>query len=89
MAKFMQVAIGYAGKSVAVTDIQKTFGSAGWARYAPNCWIIYTNEQPSAIAERIRAFCDQKDSIFVCELDIYNNFGYLQKEIWDWINERK
>lgn len=89
MAKLLHVGIGFIGKPIAFTEIQKVFGTSGWARYAPNCWIVSTNESPETLAERIRAVCGTNDSIFVCELNIDNNNGYLNKKIWDWIKEQK
>jgi len=83
---YLHVAIGFEGKQLDVADVQKVFGSAGWARYAPNCWIVSTNETPHTITERLRAICNQYDSIFVCELNMENRSGYLQKEIWDWLD---
>ena len=83
------VAIGYAGKVVDFTEIQKLFGSAGWARYAPNCWIVRTNESAETLVDRIRKKVSQEDSIFICEVNLQNTSGYLQKEIWDWIKSNK
>jgi len=85
MAKFFNVAIGFTGKTVPFSELQKAFGADGWARYAPNCWIVFTNDAPQAIATRLRAMCSETDSIFVVELNIEIKGGYLQKEIWDWI----
>lgn len=89
MAKHYNIAIGFADKPVDFRAIQAAFGAAaGWARYAPNCWIVSTEEHPRAIVERIRGVVSPKDSIFACEINLANHAGYLQKEIWDWVNER-
>lgn len=88
MAKFYHVGIGFSGKAVDVEEIQNAFGPAGWARYAPNCWIVYTDESPNLLVEKIRNLCASQDGIFVCELNISNNWGYLHKEIWDWIRQK-
>jgi len=85
MHKFLHVAIGFAEKEVGFEQIQKLFVEAGWARYAPNCWLIHTTESPTSVANRIRNVCAQNDSIFVCEVNIDNRYGYLQKEIWNWL----
>ena len=89
MAKFLHVALGFVGKPVDIVEIQKAFSGSGWARYAPNCWILYSDYTPVVLVERLRALCQTGDSIFVCEIDMHNNWGYLQKEIWDWINVGK
>lgn len=92
MAKFLHVAFGFEGKPVAIEKIQKVFDvddSTGWARYAPNCWIVHTNESPTKLADRLHAVCRDVDSIFVCELNIDNHNGYLHKVIWDWIRDEE
>lgn len=84
------VAIGYAHNELPVTTIQNSFGkSAGWARYAPNCWLLYTDEPAEAISNRIRKLCSASDSILVIKVDTNHYNGFLHKEIWDWFNERK
>lgn len=88
MAKFFHVGFGFAGKHVGIEKIQAAFGTAGWARYAPNCWIIYTEESPNSLVDRLHNLCTPQDSVFICELNISNKWGYLQKEIWDWIRQK-
>ncbi len=85
----LHVAFGFAGKPIEIETVQGALKNIGWARYAPNCWIVDTYESPQSLADRLRLLCSPQDSVFVCELNLRNNGGYLQKEIWDWINERK
>jgi hypothetical protein len=81
------VAMGFGGPATEIATIQDAFpGGAGWARYAPNCWIVNTHVSANDLADKIRAVCRPQDSVFVCELNLNNNSGVLQKEIWDWIN---
>ncbi len=89
MMKFFHVAIGFEGKSLPAAEVQKAFGSDGWARYAPNCWIVKTDMSAEHLAKKLRKICKPSDSIFVAELVVENNFGYLHKEIWDWLNKSR
>ncbi len=82
------VSFGFSGKQIAIEDVQKVLAGDGWARYAPNCWIVETNESAQLLTMRLRALCQSTDSLFICELNLKNNFGYLHQEIWDWINAR-
>lgn len=84
----LHIAIGFANKPVPVTEVQQVFGTSAWARYAPNCWVVSTHENPRAIAERVHALCSPQDSVLVCELHASNYYGWLQKEIWDWLKAR-
>lgn len=84
------VAIGYKGAPLPVTKIQEQFGSSGWARYAPNCWLVHSyNETPTSIAEKLRQICSSEDTIFVVEVVPSNYNGYLHKETWEWFNKHK
>jgi hypothetical protein len=40
------------------------------------------------IATRVRGVVNTMDTVFVAELNLPNNYGFLAKEIWDWINAR-
>lgn len=81
------LAIGFAGPSVEPERIQNLFPTGcGWTRYAPNCWILSTYETPQQIVARIRTLIAENDSIFVVEINLNNNHGYLQKELWGYIN---
>jgi hypothetical protein len=87
--KFLHVAFGFAGKPIPVTDVQNQFGGAAWARYAPNCWIVHTNESPQTLGDRLYKLSKNDDSLFVCELNIDNYRGWLDQEIWNWIKARR
>jgi hypothetical protein len=60
-----------------------------WVRYAPNCWIIYTNETPETWASRFRKYLHADDTVFVCEINISNYFGWAEKLLWDWIAKKR
>lgn len=84
------LSVGFNGPTVSASEIQGSLPSgAGWARYAPNCWIIQTNSTADEIAKAVRAKVNESDSVFVVELNLKNNYGFLNKEIWNWINERQ
>lgn len=89
MNKLYHVAVGFADKPKPHTEIQKAFEHFGWARYAPNCWIVSTWQPPAELANKIRALVSEADSIFVVEIIKANNGGFLHKEIWEWINQQK
>jgi hypothetical protein len=86
----LHVAIGFHGKPVPVEKIQEAFGTAaGWARYAPNCWLVSTQETSKAIATRVHALCSPHDSILVVKVDVSDTFGWLEGELWEWIRLRR
>lgn len=84
MALF-HLAIGFDGPKVSSDTIQNALGHAGWARYAPNCWLVSTTDSAETIATKVHAVCNKDDSVFVVEVDKNNSFGWLEKEIWEWL----
>lgn len=79
--------VGFGSKPTSELVIQDSFPrGAGYARYAPNCWILVAKETASEIADAVRKVLPEEDSIFVCKIDVGDRNGYLQKDMWDWIN---
>ena len=85
----LHVAIGFKEKTVPHAVIQnRAFSGMGWARYSPNCWVVQLTKSPKEISDEIRKLVSTADSIFVCEVNLKNNGGYLSPEVWKWINLR-
>lgn len=81
------LAIGFAGPTVDPEKIQSIFPSGcGWTRYAPNCWIISTNESAVQLVARMRTLISINDSVLAVEVNLANSHGYLQTEIWGYLN---
>ena len=84
--KLYNVSIGFAGKAASSEVVQGSFpAGAGWARYAPNSWILQTSESAETIATSIRAKISTSDNIVVSPFDPDTTYGFLQEEIWTWI----
>lgn len=61
--------------------------SKGWWSYLERAWLIFTDESPTEIWERIEEKVDKKNSLLIIE--ITNNYqGWLPKDAWDWIKEK-
>ena len=85
--KFLHVGINFGERRTGLDQLQAQFGRVSWARYAPNCWIVRTDETPQELATKLRTTMNTDDSIFVCEIDMRSKFGWLPKNVWDWINQ--
>lgn len=59
-----------------------------WIRYAPNCWLVYTNSDPAKWYGRLKAHLSDEPFLIV-EVDLNNRQGYLPKEAWDWIKKQR
>jgi hypothetical protein len=63
-----------------------------WYRYAPNCWLIYTSRDATYWAEKLSSgVTGLKDraSFFICELNLEDRDGWVDKKFWDWIDKQR
>jgi hypothetical protein len=88
MLNVFHVAVGFEAAPTPHTTIQAAFPPhAGWARYAPNCWLVSTSESAMTVATGIRTVIREMDTLFVCEVNLNNTYGYLQQGTWEWIKK--
>jgi hypothetical protein len=87
-AKFIHVSFNFEGREAPLQALAGTFNSArDWARYAPNCWILYTTISVDNWYNRIKKVVHEDDTIFLVELNFDNKQGFLPADIWDWMNK--
>jgi len=58
-----------------------------WVRYSPNSYILYTTTSVQTWYTRLRRILDEKENIFVVELNIENRQGWLPKSVWEWLRK--
>jgi hypothetical protein len=71
-------------------DIENVLNKAkDWFRYAPNCWLIYTNRDAETWGKRIQEIqgMEENTSFFLCELRIDKRYGWLSDSAWKWIKK--
>ena len=90
MAKFLHVGFNFADRQISEDKLKILFDTAiDWVRYAPNCWILWTTSDVDTWYKYIKANIDERDNVFICELEITNRQGWLPKSIWDWIKKER
>ena len=84
MKRFLHVGFNFQGKPL-IDELKPTFDQAeDWLRYAPNCWILWTDQSPAVWNDRLRPFLRDDDNLFICGLDITRRQGWLPKSSWEW-----
>src|SRR5271167_166154 len=62
-----------------------------WLHYAPNCWIVWTNQNPQQWYEKFAADPELKAKcsilVFGVDLSSFNRAGQLQQWAWDWLGK--
>lgn len=96
MAHFLHLGIMFKTKSPTAEmlgEIEAVLDKArDWYRYAPNCWLIYTNQSPGVWHQRLKRISwmtDQSYLICAADLDRENRAGWLPRSTWDWINQAR
>ena len=80
--------VGFNFNSAQTHALEQVFNQApDWLRYAPNCWIIVTDESPEVWCDRIKPHLGKSDNVFVCELTLTNRQGWLPEASWEWIRK--
>lgn len=69
-------------------DAIKSYGE--WQHPLESTWILYTADSADQISSNLRSEgrMDNSDLLFVCELKIENRQGWLDKNVWTWINSK-
>lgn len=66
----------------------KSIGS-GYARPCESCWLIYTNKTPTEVGEALRPYMDSNDILLVSRFYSNDYFGWLSKDVHNWIVQHK
>jgi hypothetical protein len=77
-----------------ITELEPLFNtSLGWYRYAPNCWVLYTNNDPGVWYSHIIKHMTSEDSVLIAEVVLdhvpLTYQGWYNKGLWDWIDQRR
>jgi hypothetical protein len=89
MNKYLHVTFTFRG-GVKAKELEAVFDQArDWVRYATNCWIIFTNEEPIIWSNRLRKYIDQNDSVLVSEFSITNYNGWMTQLVRDWLTKKR
>ena len=90
MAKFLLISFSFKSGETIVPQIRASINQAkDWYRYAPNCWIVYTNRSPEKWYEILKPKLNDDDHMFICELNIGNRQGWLPQGAWDWLDKER
>lgn len=93
-SKFLHLAVNFKDKtptSDVLGEIEEVLNKAeDWYRYAPNCWLIYTNQTPKTWHERLKSIpwlADQR--YLILEVNLGERSGWLPKDTWNWLNKER
>ena len=75
-----------------IKALEKVFnGASDWARYAPNCWILWTNNTPEVWFKRIEVVPElpKNFGVLIAPIDLNREqrSGSTYDWMWKWIQK--
>ena len=58
-----------------------------WYRYDTGLYVVYTTSEVEKWQERLLTFVKDDGKLFICELQITNRNGWMNKDFWEWIKK--
>jgi hypothetical protein len=60
-----------------------------WFKYDESIWIIYSTATIEIWMKRLKPFAQAGGNLFICELNISNRNGWMSKDFWKWLREKR
>lgn len=89
MGKFLHI---YINPKIGISkeEIEKKMSLAvDWYRYDDKLYVVYTTSDVAKWQERLLNFVKDDGRLFICELNIANRNGWLNKDFWAWLKKER
>ena len=87
--RFLHIAFNWRHR-IKTKELEPVFDKAlDWIRYAPNCWIVWSNSSVETWYKRFEKYLHEDDTVLICKLDPNEKFGIAPEWIWDWLDEKR
>ncbi|KIC90267.1 hypothetical protein OI18_23375 [Flavihumibacter solisilvae] len=60
-----------------------------WIKYGNNVWIIYSTATLEKLMTRYKSLVEPEGRLFICEINIVNRKGWMNKGFWDWLKKKR
>ena len=60
-----------------------------WFKYDKNHWVIYSSATMDKLSARFKPLVEPTGRFFVCELNVSNRNGWMDKGFWAWLNKKR
>lgn len=88
MNKFYHISFQFDSGNHLTAELDPIFNKAkDWIRYAPNCWIIYTSQDPDKWYNSIKKAIDKEDNFMMLEVNPSTKTGWMPLDVWEWFDK--
>jgi hypothetical protein len=63
--------------------------AVNWFRYDDKNWIVCTTSDAKKWYSRLEQFVEPGGHIFIAKLNMSDYWGYMNKDLWEWIKKHK
>ncbi len=89
MSKFLHIYIN-PKKGITRETVEQKIGLAvDWYRYDENLYVVYTTSDVNKWQERLVNLVQDGGRMFICELNISNRNGWLNRDFWTWLKKER
>lgn len=89
MGKFLHIYIN-PNKGISKEIIENKISLAlDWYRYDENLYVVYTTSTVSKWQNRLVNLVNNGGRLFICELNINQRNGWLNKDFWNWLKKER
>ncbi|MCK4842204.1 MAG: hypothetical protein KAT04_10030 [Methylococcales bacterium] len=60
-----------------------------WFRLNTSYWVVYTSSDANKWQERLQPLVEPGGNLFICRLDTTDRQGWISKEFWKWLKEKR
>jgi hypothetical protein len=63
--------------------------SLDWFKYDNSMWVVYSTSDVIKWQTRLKPLVEPTGSLFICEINLENRNGWMDKKFWEWLNNKK
>lgn len=58
-----------------------------WYRYNIGLYVVFSTSDMKTWMSRLKDFVEPDGNLFICELDVSNRNGWMNKDFWEWLKK--
>lgn len=87
MGRFVHIYIKPSKDTTKEVLEQKLNLAVDWYRYDTGLYVVYTTSTIKKWQERLLNLVKEDGRLFICELQIDNRYGWMNKDFWEWLKK--
>jgi hypothetical protein len=60
-----------------------------WIKYSETSWLVYSTSDVATWMTRLKPLAEPDGRLFICELNVKNRNGWMNKNFWEWLKKER